>query len=177
MRRRFRFPLAVAPVFFLTAAGLPQMNPAGGEAKPMQIGERFIGTWQPVSATDQLSNGQVGYPPYGQYPKGYLMYDATGHVSVQLMNPVRPTVDLNQASPEETQILAQTFLAYSGTYKVLEEESAVVHHVESSLNPADVGKDQKRQFELQGDQLILRIPPVEENGVIRNRTLVWKRVR
>ena len=142
----------------------------------MKTADRFIGTWQPVSVVDQLSNGKTGYPPYGQYPKGYLMYDATGHVSVQLMNPARPNVDLNQASPEEIQTLAKTFLAYSGTYTVV-DQTTVIHRPESSLNPADVGKDQRRQYEFVGDQLILKVPPVEENGVIRNRTLTWKRVR
>ena len=52
----------------------------------------------------------------------------------------------------------------------------VVHHPEISLNPDWSGVDQVRYFDLQGDRLILKTPPMLQDGVERVATLVGERL-
>ncbi len=64
----------------------------------------FIGTWKLVSAEAQQPNGAVIPYRYGAGSIGYIMYDATGHVAVQIMQPNRPQFasgDLDKGAPEE----------------------------------------------------------------------------
>jgi hypothetical protein len=125
-----------------------------------------------------MANGEVHYPAYGHFPRGYLTYDATGHMTVQLMNPEREKLGLCTASLEQFKSVTIGFLAYSGTYMVNRAEGMIVHHVDCALDPADVGTDMVRKFVLSTDQLTLTLGPYNEYGtVVQSRTLVWKRMR
>ena len=138
----------------------------------------LIGTWVPVSAEDRMANGEVHYPAYGHYPRGYLIYDATGHMSVQLMNPDREKLGLRTASLEQFKAAATGFLAYSGTYKVSRTDGRITHHVDCALDPADLGTDMVRKFVLSTDKLVLTLGPYNEYGtIVESRTLIWKRLR
>ena len=147
-------------------------------AKHGGVPRELIGTWVPVSAEDRMANGEVHYPAYGHYPRGYLIYDATGHMSVQLMNPEREKLGLRTASLEQFKAAATGFLAYSGTYKVSRTDGRIIHHVDCALDPADLGTDMVRKFVLSADTLILTLGPYNEYGtVVESRTLIWKRLR
>jgi hypothetical protein len=61
-------------------------------------------------------------------------------------------------------------------YTVDAGRGAVVHHLEMSLNPNWIGVDQVRYFDLQGDRLTLKTPPMVVGGVERVSTLVWERL-
>jgi hypothetical protein len=50
---------------------------------------KFVGTWKLVSFEELLPDGRVTYP-YGEEPAGLLIYDAAGHMSVQVMRRDRP---------------------------------------------------------------------------------------
>ena len=146
-------------------------NPSG------DVSRQLIGVWIPISAEDHMANGEVHYPSYGHHPKGYLTYDATGHVTVQLMNPERTKIGLRTASLDQFKAATMGFLAYSGTFTVKLAEGVIVHHVDCALDPADLGTDMVRKFALSGDQLTLTLGPYNEYGtVVQSRTLVWKRL-
>lgn len=146
--------------------------------KPGGVPRELIGTWVPVSAEDRMANGEVHYPAYGHHPQGYLTYDATGHMSVQLMNPEREKLGLRTASLEQFKAAATGFLAYSGTYTVSRSEGKIIHHVDCAFDPADLGTDMVRTFVLSADKLTLTLGPYNEYGtVVESRTLVWKRLR
>ena len=170
--------LAIFVLALLIPTGWSILYGQATSAKPGDVPRQLIGTWVPITAEDRMTNGEVHYPAYGHHPRGYLTYDATGHMTVQLMNSEREKLGLRTASLEQFKAVATGFLAYSGTFTVNLAEGTIVHHVDCALDPADVGTDMVRTFVLSGDQLTLTFGPYNEYGtVVQSRTLVWKRLR
>ena len=110
--------------------------------------EQLVGTWRLVSrVVKHPDGGSNPDPAYGQrYPIGYIMYDHTGHMAVQFMGLNRPD---NHSS--------LAYEAYFGTYTVDEQKNpmTVTHHVEGSLDPNDIGKDNVRDLAINGDEMTL----------------------
>jgi hypothetical protein len=144
------------------------------------IASQLIGTWRMISVEERRPNGEVVEPRYGSHPSGYIMYDTTGHVAVQIMKPGRARFasnDAAQATVTEAKAAFDGYGAYFGTYEINEAEGYVVHHVEGSVFPNYVGTDQKRGFELSGDQLILKPPPRQVGGEQHTTRVTWQRVK
>jgi len=116
----------------------------------------------------------------GSAPKGYLMYDASGHMAVQLTRAERPlAIDCGTSSSAASDNSPQIPSGYEAcfrTYTVDETNPAVTHHLEGALNAADVGRNLVRQFQISGDQLTIVVRPSlpKEKQI---RTLTWERVR
>ena len=145
-----------------------------------EIAQKFIGTWRLVSAEAQRPNGEVTPYRYETGSIGYIMYDATGHMAVQLMQPNRPKFvsgNLDKGSPEEIKAAFAGYGGYFGTYEIHEAEGFVIHKVEGSLFPNNVGTEQKRFFEFSGDKLILKPPPLQVNGEQVSPRITWQRVQ
>lgn len=116
-----------------------------------------VGTWRLVSYEDK-SPGSASLYPFGRDPRGMLIYDATGHMSIQIMKVPHPKVasgDDSKVTPEEKQALYDAYVAYFGTYRVDREKGVVIHHVEADLADVYIGNDEERPFVLRGDTLIL----------------------
>jgi Lipocalin-like domain len=134
---------------------------------PVQLSQnslqkQLIGTWRVVTYEDRKDekdpNSEWTYP-YGKNPKGYIVYDETGHVMIQSMRIPPPPKFASggdgKPTPQEALVAYDSYVAYFGTYTVDEARHVVIHHVEGSLNPSYVGTDQERPFELTGDRLII----------------------
>jgi hypothetical protein len=104
------------------------------------------------------------------------MIDKSGYLSGQLMRCDRPQFASDSPTPEEAQVAYLTYLAYFGKVDINEEEKTLVTHVEGSLNPDWVGTEQLRYFELSGDRLILRTPPMQLGGIEFTGTFSWDKV-
>jgi hypothetical protein len=125
----------------------------------------IVGSWRLVSYEDKPPGGHSVYP-FGKEPKGLLVYDAGGHMSIQIMKVPHPKVasgDDSQVTPEEKQALYDAYVAYFGTYTVDPDRGVVIHHVEADLADVYVGNDEERPFVLRGDTLILA-PHWKVNG-------------
>ena len=141
---------------------------------------KFLGTWKLVAAEAQQPTGEVMPYRYGAGSIGYIMYDATGHMAVQIMQPNRPPFasgDLDTGTPEEIEAAFEGYGAYFGTYEIHEAEGFVIHRVEGSLFPNNVGTEQKRFFEFSGDTLILKPPPRQVGGAQVAPRITWQRVQ
>lgn len=155
------------------------MLTSGTEA-PAAGAVKFVGLWKLVRIEVRQADGIITPDPdLGPHAVGYIYYDATGHMGVQLMNPDRAKWKSDdEPAPDEAVATVAGFEAYSGTYDVHEGEGYVVHHTQLSLDPNKVGRDRKRKFELKGDQLRLTPPPFKTvSGAMADETLVWERVR
>ena len=143
MRRGLR---VLAGLFLILAA-------VSGWAAPPSL----VGTWQLVSFEDKPASG-MAVVPFGPRPKGLLIYDATGHMSIQIMQNPGPTVaagDETKITPKEKLALFDAYVAYFGTYRVDAAKGIVTHHVEGDFHGVYVGRDEPRPFKLTGDRLVL----------------------
>jgi len=155
--------LPIVALIALAAAVFSQNNSRG---QPPQSGlqKELIGTWRIVAFEDRKDkndpNSEWTYP-YGKNPKGYIIYDETGHVIIQGMRTPPPPKFASgeggdsKPTPQEALAVYEGYIAYFGTYTVDEARHVVIHHVEGSLDPSYVGTDQERPFELSGDRLII----------------------
>lgn len=117
----------------------------------------IVGTWKLVVYEDRPAQGPPVYP-YGETPRGLLIYDTTGHMSIQIMTVPHPKVASNddeKVKPQEKIALYDAYAAYFGTYSVDSKRSVVIHHVEADLYDVFIGTDQERPFEFAGDRLTL----------------------
>ncbi len=151
--------------------------PAAGHAVP-GVRERLIGTWRLVSAGTFRADGTFEpFSEYGPNPKGYLMYDTTGHMCVSLSNANHPRW-ANPEKPTDAERLRSydAFFAYCGGYEVLEKESRVIHRPEVGSWPHYIGTDQSRNFRFEGDRLILSSEETPPGGEHRRYQITWERV-
>ncbi len=137
----------------------------------------LVGVWQLVSVEEKRGDDENSLP-FGPEPKGRLIYDAAGNVAVQIMTSGRAAFasgDRGVATPEEVWQAFDGFIAYWGTFTVDETNRTVTHHVEGSLFPNDLGKNQLRHYELIENRLTLRTEPSVRYGRQRTVELVWER--
>ena len=143
-------------------------------------GGQLVGTWKLISRVVRLEDGTAVQEGLGTTPKGYLIYDASGHMAVQLLRPDRPTaIDCStsgSAQSDNSPQLLNGYEAYFGTYTIDETNHTVTHHLEGALAAADVGRNLLRQFQVSGDKLtiVVRTSSPKERQI---RTLTWQRVR
>lgn len=127
---------------------------------------RLVGTWRLVSiAGDRLR------PYRGQRPQGMLVYDATGHMAVQI-TPDRPRAAYAGRLPTSSEAMDALlgYTAYFGTYEVNEHERTVTHHREGNINPGKVDSVVRRYEFLADDGIVLR--PRESGSAY-----TWRRVK
>jgi hypothetical protein len=131
------------------------------------IRQQFIGTWHLVRQVSHNLDGSIVYPR-GEEPLGILIYDALGHVTVQLMRRDRALHadmgDLDTAMGE--------YLGYFGTYSIDEASSVITHHVRGASFPPYIGSDQRRQYTFSEDGEVLIL---SADGLGGARTLTWQR--
>jgi hypothetical protein len=154
--------------------GLTVALPARITAEPPSL----LGTWRLVAFEDRPDEGPPEYP-FGESPKGLLVYDATGHMAIQIMKTPHPKVasgDAEKATPEEKIALFDAYVAYFGTYRVDGARGVVIHKVEGDFSDTYIGHDQERPFELTGNRLLLK-PRWESEGKKWLGIRVFERVR
>lgn len=123
----------------------------------------LVGTWRLIEFWDRDSLTAPFVYPYGQRPTGYFTYDATGHLSIQIMRGPDPfRVDalrgeswFLKAAPEELRRAVQDYRAYFGTYTVDSAQGIVLHQVEGDSRGLYTGGRQRRRYRLVGDSLII----------------------
>src|SRR6266487_27467 len=164
MRSKSTKLMSLLPIIAFIALPGAELSQNKAPAKPAlsNLQKQLIGTWRLVSFEDRKDekdpNSEWTYP-YGKNPKGYIVYDETGHVTIQMMKTPPPAKfasrDDHKPTPEEAEAAYEGYVAYFGTYTIDEANHIVVHHIEGSLSPSYFGTDQKRPFELSGDRLII----------------------
>jgi hypothetical protein len=128
-----------------------------------------------LSYSARVAGGETTYP-LGADPIGSLVYTAGGWMSGMLAARDRPnlsTTDMMGGTETERASAFSSYIAYCGEYEI--EGDVVIHRVAMSMFPNWVGGDQRRFFELSGDELLLRTPPMEINGEMVVNELRWVR--
>src|SRR5262249_1284386 len=119
------------------------------------IAARFHGAWRYAGTK---IDGEFR-SDRGGAPVGIIIYDPSGHMSVQVMpgRTERPTSPIEQ------------FLSYFGTYTIDENARTVTHHREGDLR-TDAAIEVVRRYKFDGDCLIL-------SPVGLTQDIIWERIR
>jgi hypothetical protein len=141
--------------------------------------DQLIGAWRLLSAEFRSSDGKIAYP-WGKNATGLLIYNASGYVSAQIMNPDRPKFasrDNFKGTPEETKFAFDGYQAYYGTFEIDEKGKMVIHHIIGNLFPNAIGVSFKRYYEFSiNDRLTLSTPPMTMGGERIAGLLIWERI-
>lgn len=140
------------------------------------VARPLIGRWTLVSWSGRSDSGEpVSHG--GASPRGDLIYLSSGRMAVQIQHDGRRLLgsrDLQAGTEPARAAALSTYIAYSGTFSI-PSEGTVVHHVEISLRPDQVGMDKRREYSLSGDELTLRTQPVLADGSSATSELRWLR--
>jgi len=136
--------------------------------------ESLTGTWRLESFELETPDGTVTHP-YGEQVTGYLVYSPEGVMSSAFMRTDRGVGGDQDLSKAETAPSWDTFMAYSGAYRV--EGDRILHDVEVSSLAVWVGTVQERWFKIDGDRLDLLTAPLSVGDSAPVGRLVWTRVR
>ncbi len=122
---------------------------SNGRVTLTRSGDRtpLVGLWRLVSfQREYQATGEREYPR-GNRPAGYIHFSPEGRMTVVITGEGRkaPATDQDRVG------LFNTLVAYTGPYRV--DGDTWITTVEVSMNPAWVGTEQTRSFQVTGDQL------------------------
>jgi hypothetical protein len=128
---------------------------------------RLLGTWRLVA----FQSDSFTVAARGAHPTGLLMYDATGHMAVQIQPDRRRAFwPQSQATPQQALDAVHGYTAYFGTYSVDERAQTVTHHRDGALNLDFVDYVRRYEFDPNGRLILLPVDRPQSR-------LVWERVK
>ncbi|HXZ68547.1 MAG TPA: lipocalin-like domain-containing protein [Alphaproteobacteria bacterium] len=132
-------------------------------------GTSLVGSWKLVLDVeiDDASGAEV--PLMGKHPNGWLIFKPSGRMMALVTKEGRD--DGNEKSAEDA---LSSMVSYTGRYHI--EGNTLTTKVDAAWLEAWVGTEQKRSFELKGDQLrIMTMSQPGWNGRMQHATLTWER--
>jgi hypothetical protein len=154
MKTLLSIPIAAA----LTCGILP-----AGAAEPLK--QRLVGTWSVISFVNVNNKTGKTTEAFGSNPKGYFMFDAANHFSINLMRPGRPKYarrDFPVAG--ESDAALEGIVVMFGDYKINEPENSISLHVIGGSFPAWDNTNQTRLIAINGDELTYKNPTPASGG-------------
>jgi hypothetical protein len=145
-----------------------------------EVAAKLTGTWRLLSVETIRPNGEILTEWMGRNPTGLIIYHANGLVAVQIMREPRPKFQSGsrlEATTEEIKAAYLGYYAYWGKYTINVPDNTIVHNVEASLWPEEVGIANKRYFAFDGSRLVLTTTPFRRAGEERRNRLVWERIQ
>ena len=140
--------------------------------------EQFHGVWGLISYEFRLADG-IRLRPMGQGARGLLIYERSGYMMLQVMDPDRPLFesgDWLKGTPEEIQAAWEGAFADYGTFELDERRQMIIHHVQGASFPNWVGNARELFFEFAGKCLTLMTLPMPLAGEQAVGYLTWERV-
>jgi hypothetical protein len=134
--------------------------------------------WRLVEVVGVRNDGTVTTSGFGSHPTGYIVYDRSGRMAVQIARDPRPRFrDAEHPTGDEARAALDSYVAYAGTYRYDSAQRVVTHHLELSVDPTDVGQDWAREVSLEGDRVVLVTEPLPlATGERVRHRLTWVRV-
>jgi lipocalin-like protein len=158
----------------LLAFSIALLVPAAfGADSIADLQKKFVGSWKLISieGPNGISTNSVGM----------VMYDGVGHMSVHIVRGDRPAFPTGRRATDQEKAEAfSSYTAYFGTYTFEPENGIVIHHLEGSLSPGQIGQDNIRYFELQGNRLTLSVANDRKGGRLSRKDttshLTWEKI-
>jgi hypothetical protein len=145
--------------------------------------EALIGAWRLIGIELSTRDGRRPDPFFEAGSTGLIVYDPSGWMSVQISGPQRmawyiPGSRPPAAKQRDLRLKAaayDSYYAYFGTWQYDEQSAVMIHHVKSSVIPAEVGLDYSQQIRIDGNRITF-VGHVLEHGEDITRTKIWERV-
>ena len=126
---------------------LPSVPPPGD----VNTGD-ILGAWQLLSYQVEVKANGDCFTPMGNHPNGYVIFTAEGRLSFTLSAEGRQPAE----STAERAALQSSLIAYTGTYRL--EKNRWITQVDVAWDPAWVGSEQIRFFNISDDLLTVHTP-------------------
>ena len=112
----------------------------------------ILGAWQLLSYQVEVKANGDCFTPMGNHPSGYVIFTAEGRLSFTLSAEGRQPAE----STVERAALQSSLIAYTGTYRL--EKNRWITQVDVAWDPAWVGSEQIRFFNISDDLLTVHTP-------------------
>jgi hypothetical protein len=132
-----------------TLLALAGMCDAAVAQPAKSLREQLVGTWSFVIAEITTADGKKQLP-FGDKPKGMLVFTADGHFSQVHVASGLPRIASNNrlaGTPEENKAILAGSLALFGTYTVDEDKRTLTFQIEASTFPNLEGVSQTRTID------------------------------
>ncbi len=146
--------VATALILLLARPVAAQAPQSPAQAAILAAKAGLTGTWALIRFENTDAKGKIERP-FGEHPKGYFVYDSTGHVNIQIARDPPPKRAAQNATETELREASASYIAYFGTYRLDLEKQTVTHVVEGSTIPSYRNSEQVRPFKLDGDVLVI----------------------
>ena len=139
--------------------------------------ERLLGSWTTVSITAGGGGSQA--QPFGPNPKGTMIVDAGGHISVTTLRSDLPKFLSNNrttGTADEYKAIVQGSITYFGTYVIDEATHEIAITIVGSTFPNFDGTTQKRLLSFRGDdEFTFTVPNPSGGGP--TTTVLYRRAK
>jgi hypothetical protein len=162
----------------IAAGALALVLSLGSAAAQQSLRDKLIGTWTFVVAEFTAPDGKKSFP-FGETPKGLLIFTADGHFSqVHIASDVPKIASNNRlnGTAEEYAAIMRRSLSMFGTYKVDEAKKTVTFEIMSSTYPNAQGQSQLRTIDKLTDDEFVNSNP-EVGGGRGSAFNLYKRVK
>ena len=163
---------------FVAACFALSIAPVGAHAQGKTLREQIVGTWTFVVAEITGADGKKSFP-FGETPKGLLVFTADGHFSqIHVASDVPKIASGNRlnGTPDEYAAIMRRSLSVFGTYTVDESKKTVTFKIISSTFPNWEGEAQERRIDkLTADEFMNTNPNVA--GGRGSASNLYKRVK
>ena len=136
--------------------------------------EQIVGTWDFIIAEIVTQDGKKSFP-FGERPKGMLVFTADGHFSQVHVSGDLPRIASNNrlaGTPEQNTAIVHGSLALFGTYTVDEGKKTLTFNIAGSTFPNQQGTAQTRTIDkLTADEFVNTNPAASRDvpAVASNR--------
>ena len=138
--------------------------------------DKLVGSYRLLSFEHFSDDGEVGRP-FGEHPRGFIIYTAERYMSAILMRSDRATFaagDILGGTTDEKVEAFTSSSAYAGRWEIVNNQ--IIHHLEATTYPNWTGTDQVRDFELTDTHFTLFPPKMLMEGKIRHGRVHWERL-
>lgn len=140
--------------------------------------DKLVGSWSLVSIDNIYPDNSRVYP-YGENPKGLLIFDANGNYAVQILKAIRPKIvsgDKNNCTAEENATLVQGSNSHFGKYEMDVEHKIIVFKIESASFPNWEGTTQKRSYIITENEIKYVVTNTTQGGQSVIAEVVWRKL-
>jgi hypothetical protein len=145
---------------------------APSDSSTTETSSTLVGTWRIVRHTPVPGSDTGVTLRFGSRPRGYLVYDPTGHVFLQVLDGVTADSVTSRWRGAPDSILKgilHGFQAYFGTYVVDSVSQLVRHRIEGELLPRFGSVEVATPYRFRGDSLVLGADSLEQWLFVRVR--------